>query len=426
MRLGNGVQVRRVLIVGLCAAVVLTTGCSSGSSDSGATAGAGGRTPEAGGAAAGGGRNGRAGGPAEVGFIVMQPQRAALTAELPGRTVPWRVAQVRPQISGIIQRRLFIEGANVQAGQPLYQIDPGTYQSAHESAQAAVAKAEANALTAKLRYDRYVKLAASGVVSQQERDDVTASLRQAEADLATAKAALHTAAINLSYTRIVAPIAGRIGTSDFTEGALVTANQQAALTTIQQLNPMYVDLTQSSDELLRLRSDLAAGNVQRLSGSKAEVRLLLGDGSTYAHTGELTVTDVTVSETTGAVTLRAVVPNPEGQLLPGMFVRAQLQQGVSDGALVLPQRAVLRSDSGESAVMLVGADNKVQRRVVELGAAVGTGWVVSSGLAAGDRVIVEGVQRIHDGDSVRAVAAGSAPQATMGHAAAGARPASGN
>jgi membrane fusion protein, multidrug efflux system len=398
------VPVRRVLVVGLCAVVSLVAGCGSDSSTNPTNAGGGTR---AGGAGAYGGRGS---GPAEVGIILVQPQRAAQTVELPGRTVPLRVAQVRPQITGIIQRRLFAEGAYVQAGQPLYQIEPGIYQSAYESAQAAVAKGEANALTARLRYERYVKLAASGVVSQQERDDVTANQRQTEADLATAKASLHTAAINLGYTRIVAPIAGRIGTSDFTEGALVTANQQAALATIQQLNPIYVDLTQSSDELLKLRRELTAGDLKRLPGSKAEVRLVLGDGSIYAHTGELAVTDVTVSETTGAVTLRAVVPNPDGQLLPGMYVRAQLQQGVSDNALIVPQRAVTRSETGEATVVLVNAEGKTERRTITLGASSGNNWIVSSGLVAGDRVITEGLQRVRDGDTVKAVPAGSAAQ----------------
>jgi membrane fusion protein (multidrug efflux system) len=351
----------------------------------------------------------------------MTPQRAALTVELPGRTVPWRVAQVRPQVNGIIQRRLFTEGSYVKAGQPLYQIEPGTYQSAYESAQAAVAKAEANAITTGLRNERYVKLAASGVVSQQERDDVRANQRQAEADLATAKAMLRSAAINLGYTHIVAPISGRIGTSDFTEGALVTANQQASLTTIQQLDPMYVDLSQSSDELLKLRRDLTAGHLQGLSGNKAEVHLVLGDGSAYAHVGELAVTDVTVSETTGAITLRAVVPNPDGQLLPGMYVRALLQQGTSDNALLLPQRVVRRSDTGEASVLLVTAAGKVERRVVTLGAVSGNNWLVSSGLAAGDRVIAEGVLRVHEGDTVKAVPAGSPPRPPT--ATGGAQPA---
>jgi membrane fusion protein (multidrug efflux system) len=339
--------------------------------------------------------------PTEVGIVVLQPQRAELTTELPGRTVAFRIAQVRPQITGIIQKRLFEEGAYVRAGQPLYQIDAGTYRAAHDSAKAAVSKAEANALTAKLRYDRYLKLAESGVVSQQDRDDVTANLRQAEADLATAKAALTNASINLAYTRIEAPISGRSATSMYTEGALVTTNQTNPLTTIQQLDPIYVDLTQSSAEVLRFRQQLEGGSITRSGANQAKVRLRLEDGSLYAHEGTLEFTGVTVSETTGAITLRAVVPNPAGDLLPGMYVRAVVEQGVDDMAILAPQSSVARDENGEPVALVVTADNKVERRMVRTANAVGNFWRVIDGLGAGDRLITEGAQKVKPGDVVR-------------------------
>ena len=370
---------------------------------SGGTPGAGGQS--AGPSQAGGGRGaGRGGGgPVEVGVLTMQPQRAALTTVLPGRTVAFRIAQVRPQVSGIIQQRLFTEGANVKAGQPLYQIDPGTYRAESDRAAAAVTKAEANALTARLRNDRIVKLAESGVVSQQDRDDVVANLRQAEADLAIAKAAMQSASINLAYTRVVAPISGRTSTSEVTEGALVSANQQTPLTTIQQLNPIYVDLTQPSSDVLRLRQQFDSGVLKRATGNKARVKLQLEDGSGYPLEGTLEFTGITVSEDTGAITLRAVVPNPEGALLPGMYVRAVLEQGVTENALLVPQRAVSRSQGGEPTVLVVNNTGKVELRALKTGEAVGNDWQVLSGLNAGDRVIVEGTQKAKAGDSVKAV-----------------------
>jgi len=366
--------------------------------------------PGAPGAGGPGGRRG-GGGPVEVGVQAVQTQRAALTTELPGRTVAFRIAQVRPQISGIIQKRLFEEGANVRAGQPLYQIDPGTYQATHDSASAAVAKAEANALTAKLRYDRILKLADSGVVSQQDRDDVIANLRQSEADLATARASQRGATINLGYTRIVAPISGRIGTSEFTEGALVTTNQTAPLTIIQQLDPMYIDLTQSSSEVMRLRQQLESGVLKSDGAAKASVRLRMQDGSEYPLAGTLEFTGVTVSETTGAITLRVVMPNPKGQLLPGMYVRAVLEQGMSDTAILVPQRIVKRNDNGDPYVLIVDSQNKVEQRVLTTANVVGDSWLVTSGLTPGERLIVEGIQKIKIGDTVKVVPAGATASA---------------
>jgi membrane fusion protein, multidrug efflux system len=377
-------------VLGALTISLILVACSGGTSS----------VPAGGGAAgARGSGRGSFGGPIEVGVMIMQPQRAALTAELPGRTVAYRIAQVRPQISGIIQKRLYNEGAAVQAGQALYQIDPGTYRAAHESATAAVAKAEANALTVKLRYDRYQKLALSGVVSQQDRDDVTANLRQAEADLANAKASLHAAVINLNYTRIVAPISGRIGTSEYTEGALVTINQTAPLTSVTQLDPMYVDLTQSSTDLLRLRAQFASGAMQKSATNKARVKLILGDGSTYDKEGVLEFTGVTVSESTGAITLRAVVPNPDAVLLPGMFVRALIEQGVDDKALLAPQRAISRTSSGAATALVAASDGKIEQRVLQLGSAVGNSWQVLGGLNVGEQLVVEGVQKIKAGDT---------------------------
>jgi membrane fusion protein, multidrug efflux system len=362
--------------------------------------------------------------PAEVGIIVLAPQRAELNVELPGRTVAYRIAQVRPQITGIIQRRLFTEGAYVAAGQPLYQIDPGTYRAARDSAQAAVNKAVANRETAKLRYARIDKLAATGLASQQDKDDVTANLQQADADLGIAQAALESAEINLAYTRIVAPIAGRIATSAFTEGALVTANQTAALTTIQQLDPIYVDLSQSSADVLRLQRQIAAGAVKRTPSGATKVQILLEDGSLYPLEGTLEFTGITVSESTGAITLRAIVPNPKGQLLPGTYVRAVVQQAVDEQAILAPQSVVARNENGEPAALVVDPDNRVEQRILKIANAVGDHWVVTEGLAAGDRLIVEGRQKVKAGDVVRPVPAGAAPATGgPGAPAAGSAPA---
>jgi membrane fusion protein (multidrug efflux system) len=350
----------------------------------------------------GSGQSTGAGTAMEVGVVVAQPQSTEISTQLPGRTVAFRIAQVRPQVSGIIKRRLFTEGALVAAGQPLYQLDPAPYQAAFDSAQAQVASADANELTVRLKHDRYQKLATAGDVSQQDRDDITASLRQAEAQQAVARAALETARINLGYTRIVAPIPGRIATSAFTEGALVTANQDAPLTTVQQYSPMYVDLAQSAAEVLRLRRQLAAGALARTGGggSSASVRLQLEDGSIYGESGRLEFTGVTESESTGAITLRAVFPNADGTLLPGMYVRALLAVGVARSALLVPQQAVSRNARGDATVLVVNAGNHVELRDVQLEAAPGNQWRVLAGLGAGERVIVQGQQKVRPGELV--------------------------
>jgi membrane fusion protein (multidrug efflux system) len=356
----------------------------------------------------GSGQSTGAGTAMEVGVVVAQPQNTEISTQLPGRTVAFRIAQVRPQVSGIIKRRLFTEGALVAAGQPLYQLDPAPYQAAFDSAQAQVASADANELTVRLKHDRYLKLATAGDVSQQDRDDITASLRQAEAQQAVARAALETARINLGYTRIVAPIPGRIATSAFTEGALVTANQDAPLTTVQQYSPMYVDLAQPAAEVLRLRQQLAAGALARTGGGSggggsASVRLQLEDGSIYGESGRLEFTGVTESESTGAITLRAVFPNADGTLLPGMYVRALLAVGVAQSALLVPQQAVSRNARGDATVLVVNADNHVELRDVQLEAAPGNQWRVLAGLRAGERVIVQGQQKVRPGDLVSPV-----------------------
>ncbi|MBS0387692.1 MAG: efflux RND transporter periplasmic adaptor subunit [Proteobacteria bacterium] len=337
----------------------------------------------------------------EVGVVVVQPQKTVVTTQLPGRTVAFRIAQVRPQVSGIIQRRLFTEGALVEAGQPLYQLDPAPYQAAFDSAQAQVASADANALTLRLKFERYQKLSASGDVSQQDRDDITASLHQAEAQQAVARAALEAARINLGYTRIVAPISGRIATSAFTEGALVTANQDAALTTVQQYAPMYVDVTQPATEVLRLRQQLKAGALEHAGADGAVVSLLLEDGTPYPQPGRLEFTGVTESESTGTITLRAVFPNADGTLLPGMYVRALLTLGVAQSALLVPQQAVSRNARGDASVLVVGADNHVELRPLQLEASNDNRWRVVSGLNAGERIIVQGQQKVRPGDVVR-------------------------
>ena len=346
-------------------------------------------------------------GPPEVGVVVVKPERVALTSELSGRTAPYMIAEVRPQVGGIIQKRLFTEGSDVQAGQVLYQIDPASYQAAFASAKASEARSEANLIPARLKEGRYKDLVKIKAVSQQDYDDAYAALKQAEADVAATKAAVETARINLAYTRITAPISGRIGRSTVTNGALVTANQPAALATIQQLNSMYVDVTQSSSELLKLKQNLASGLLKQGGASQARVKLLLEDGSAYPLPGTLKFSEVTVDQSTGSVTLRAIFQNPKQILLPGMFVRAILEEGVSPQGILVPQRGVSRNPKGEAVVLLVGAEEKVEPRLIKVVRTVGDDWLVSDGLKAGDRVIVEGLQKARPGTQVKAVPFGA-------------------
>ena len=345
--------------------------------------------------------------PPEVGVIVVQPQRVTLTTELPGRTSAYLIAEVRPQVGGIVQKRLFTEGSDVKAGEILYQIDPATYQSAYNSAKASLARAEANVTNARLKAERYRELVKNNFVSQQDYDDANAAFKLAEADIEAGKAALETARINLAYTKITAPISGRIGRSTVTDGALVTANQQAALATIQLLSTMYVDVTRSSAELLSLKQNLASGLLKNSTTGEARVKLILEDGSAYPLSGTLKFSDVTVDQSTGSITLRAIFPNPKQILLPGMFVRAILEEGVNEQAILVPQRGVTRSPDGNAMVMVVGGEEKVETRAIKVERTLGDNWLVSEGLKAGDRVILEGLQKARPGISVKAVELGS-------------------
>jgi membrane fusion protein (multidrug efflux system) len=348
--------------------------------------------------------------PAQVGVVTLQPQRVELSAELAGRTVAYQVAEVRPQVNGIVKARAFTEGSDVKAGQLLYQIDPATYQAALDTAKATLAKAEATATTARIKAGRYDELAGIDAVSKQLHDDAQAALKQAQADVDAARAAVRTAQIDLDRTRVSAPIAGRIGRSAVTPGALVTANQANAMATLQQLDPIYVDVTQTSAELLRLQHDLAEGRLQRDAAGQARVKLLLEDGSTYALDGKLQFSELQVDPGSGSVTLRAVFPNPKRQLLPGMYVRAQVQSGVQAQALLAPQSAVSRDAQGHATAMVLGSDGKVQARVLQTGGVVQGQWLVTSGLAAGDRLIVDGLQRLRPGMAAQVAAgAGATP-----------------
>lgn len=349
-------------------------------------------------------------GPAPVGVITLQPQRVTLNTELAGRTVATQVAEVRPQVTGLIKTRAFTEGSDVKAGQLLYQIDPASYQAALDSAKASVAKAEANATTARLKAGRYDQLAAIDAVSQQLRDDARAALQQAQADVEAAKAAVRTAQIDLDRTRVTAPVAGRIGRSAVTPGALVTANQATALATVQQLDPIYVDVTQTSAELLSLQRQLADGSLQRDSAGQARVTLLLEDGSTYPLEGKLQFSELQVDPASGSVTLRAQFPNPKRQLLPGMYVRAQVQTGTQAQALLVPQAAVSRDARGNATAM-VAKDGKAEARVLQTAGVVNGQWRVTSGLAAGEQLIVDGLQRLRPGAPVQGVAPAAAASA---------------
>lgn len=339
-------------------------------------------------------------GPREVVIIKLEPRREVYTTALAGRIASFQVAEVRPQVGGILQQRLFTEGADVKAGQALYQIDPATYEAALDSAQAALMKAEANVTPARLKAERFRELLAIKAVSKQEYDDAQAAFKQAEADVAVNRAAVKTARINLEYTKVRSPISGRIGKSAFTPGALVTANQAQALTSVRQLDPVYVDITQSSQDLLRLRAQFTNGEL-RSAAEEAPVRLKLENGAMYPHEGRLQFTDVSVDESTGMVSLRALFPNPEHILLPGMYVRAVIAEGVDENALLVPQRALRRDPKGQASVLLVNGGGKVDVRLVDVGRTVGDSWQVLSGLKPGDRVIVEGGQNVRPGMSVK-------------------------
>ena len=348
------------------------------------------------------------GGPADVSVVTMQPQRVVLTSELPGRVTASLTAEVRPQVSGIIQNRLFTEGSDVKAGDVLYQIVPSSYQAAYDGARAALSKAEANLTPLRLKAERYKELVRSEAVSEQDVDDVSAAQKLAEAEIEAAKAAVETARINLEFTKVTAPISGRIGRSAVTHGALATAGQAVPLSTIQQLDPVYVDITQSSNDMLRLRKDLESGLLSTNEG-KAKVTLLLDDGSTYDQPGTLKFTEAFVDQGTGSVTLRTSFPNPKMVLLPGMFVRAVLEEGVKEDGLLVPQRGVTRNPAGNAMVMVVGAGEMVEPRVIQVDRTVGDNWLVNGGLKVGDRVILEGLLKARPGTPVKAVPFAASP-----------------
>ncbi len=345
----------------------------------------------------------RQSGPPEVAVVTMQTQRLVITTELTGRTAAKRVAEVRPQVSGIIQKRLFTEGADVKVGQALYQIDPAPFHAALDNATAALSRAEANLPAIRSRTDRLRELLVDNAVSEQAYDDAAAALKQAEADIQYGKATVETARINLGYTAITAPISGRIGRSNITEGALVAAYQPLPLATIQQLDPIYVDVPQATTEVLRLRRRAEEGGFRRNGEIRNKVRLLLEDNSPYPWEGALQFRDVTVDPTTGSVMLRVVFPNPHSVLLPGMFARAVVEEGVNHKALLIPQQAVSRDHKGNPFTLIVDAAGKVQQRMLTLDRAIGDVWLVSSGLAPGERGIVEGMQKVQPGASVKVV-----------------------
>ena len=338
--------------------------------------------------------------PAEVAVITLRTQPVSIVTELPGRTVAYRVAEVRPQVNGVILKRFFIEGSEVKAGQQLYQIDPAPFQASYESAQAALARAQATATSTRLLAQRYKPLSEARAVSQQDYDNAIASSEQAAADVASAKASVDTARINLAFTRVFAPISGRTGRSSVTEGALVSANQTTSLVVIQQLDPIYVDVTQASTVLLRLQRAFADGQLKKVGDTQAEARLILEDGTAYSEPGKLQFTEVTVDPGTGSVSLRAIFPNPKHMLLPGMFVRQRLEEGVNETGLLVPQRAVARNERGEPTVTVVGADNKAALRIIKTDRAIGDQWLVTEGVAAGEKIVILGIQGVRPGAEV--------------------------
>ncbi|HHC1356012.1 TPA: multidrug efflux RND transporter periplasmic adaptor subunit AcrA [Klebsiella pneumoniae] len=348
----------------------------------------------------------------EVGIVTLKSAPLQITTELPGRTSAYRIAEVRPQVSGIILKRNFVEGSDIQAGVSLYQIDPATYQASYDSAKGDLAKAQAAANMDQLTVKRYQKLLGTKYISQQDYDTAVATAQQSNAAVVAAKAAVETARINLAYTKVTSPISGRIGKSAVTEGALVQNGQTTALATVQQLDPIYVDVTQSSNDFLRLKQELADGRLKQENG-KAKVELVTNDGLKYPQSGTLEFSDVTVDQTTGSITLRAIFPNPDHTLLPGMFVRARLEEGINPDALLVPQQGVTRTPRGDASVMVVGEGDKVEVRQVTASQAIGDKWLVTDGLKSGDRVIVTGLQKIKPGVQVKAqeVASGDKQQA---------------
>jgi membrane fusion protein (multidrug efflux system) len=357
-------------------------------------------------------------GPPEVTVVTLQSQPVRLTRELPGRTRAFLIAEVRPQVDGIVARQLFTEGSLVEAGEPLYQLDDATYRAAYESARASLARAEAALEVARLAAERSKELIRTNAISRQERENAVAALDQAEADVGVARAAVESSRVVLGYARITSPISGRIGRSSVTQGALVTANQPEPLATVQQFDPIYVDLTQSSSELLALRNDLSAGRVA--TTSDVPVTVLTENGQRYEQPGTLKFADVTVDPSTGSFALRVLVPNPDHLLLPGMYVRAVITPAVIQGGVLVPQQGITRDPKGNATAMVVGAEGTVERRAVEVSRTIGDQWLVEAGLAAGDRVVIAGLQKIQPGMPVRVTEDGAAPSGPASDAAAGA------
>jgi membrane fusion protein (multidrug efflux system) len=363
--------------------------------------------------------------PPAVDVVTLHARPVTLTTDLPGRTAAYRTAAVMPQVSGVLLKRLFTEGDIVQEGQQLYQIDPAPYEAALASAQATLAHAQATVRTAQATVDRYKQLIATHAVSQQDYDTAIGTLEQNRADVASAEAAIKTAAINLTYTKVLSPITGRTGRSSVTEGALVTnvslTGQSTALVTITQLDPIYVDVTQPSATILRLKRELASGQIQSVGEGKIPVKLQLEDGSAYDQKGTLQFSEVTVDPGTGAVTLRAIFPNKDGLLLPGMFVREQLQEGIVQNAILAPQQGVTHNQKGLPTALVVDGDGKVQLRMLKTDRAIGDAWLVTDGLMEGDRLIVSGVQKARPGMPVtvnEVAAAGDASAAPARQASA--------
>ncbi|QGY32995.1 efflux RND transporter periplasmic adaptor subunit [Pantoea cypripedii] len=361
------------------------------------------------------GKNAQAQEAPEVQVLTLHTQSLAVSTELPGRTSAFRVAEVRPQVSGIILKRAFTEGSDVVAGQTLYQIDPAPFRASFDNAKAAVSQAEANARIAQVTLNRYRSLSGTHYISRQDYDQAEATAAQTRAAVEAASAAQETARINLAWSTITSPISGRIGRSSVTEGALVQNAQTDALATVQQLDPMYVDVTQSSEDFLRLQQELASGKLRQNAG-KAVVSVILGNGAVYPRTGTLAFSDVTVDQTTGSITLRAIVPNPDHALLPGMFVRARLDEGTDPQALLIPQQAVTRTPRGDATTLVVGSDNKVEVRTISVSQAEGDKWRVNGGLQAGERVIVSGIQRAQPGMTVKPVTANASSSSSTGTA----------
>lgn len=357
-----------------------------------------------------------AAGPMEVGVLTVASAPVKLTQELPGRTSAFRVAEVRARVNGIVLRRLFKEGSDVKEGEVLYEIDPAPYQAALDSALATLARAEANLASARLKEGRYQSLVSTRAVSKQDFDDAVASVRMGEADVLSGKAAVQTARINLDYTKVTSPVAGRIGLSQVTEGAYVQASAATLLATVQQLDPVYVDVTQPSSEFLRLKRDLASGRLKQDAAGKARVTLVNENGDIVSEEGSLEVSDVTVNAMTNSITVRAIFPNPRGDLMPGLFVRARLEEGSTPDAILVPQLAVSRNAKGEPTALVVGANNMVELRVLQTPRAVGNQWLVSAGLKPGDQVIINNLQKLRPGMPVKVAPDSAAPQATASSA----------